>query len=240
MAPKRKVNDWENPQVVGRNKQPAHMTLTPYGDAESAVRCDRAASPCLQLLNGQWRFRWAPTPDEAPDAFYRPEADVSAWETIPVPGNWELHGHGIPMYTNVQYHFRTDRLPGVPTDQNEVGSYRTTFDVPAAWAGRRVYVTFEGVASAFYLWVNGEQVGYSQDSCLPAEFDITPYVHPGENVLAARVYRLSDGSYLEDQDHWRLSGIHRDVYLTARPPVHVRDWSVVTTFDASYRDAQLR
>ena len=237
--PDRSIEDWQNPRVVGCNKEPGHVTLVPYADAATAMSAQREASPYFRLLNGDWRFCWAPTPQDAPADFFRPDAEAGDWATIPVPSNWEMQGYGKPMYTNVQYHFRADDLPRVPDDQNEVGSYRTTFHIPSEWAGRQVFLVFEGVSSAFYLWVNGEQVGYSQDSCLPAEFNITPYIHVGENLLAARVYRLCDGSYLEDQDHWRLSGIHRDVYLFATPTVHVRDYTVRTTFDAHYRDAEL-
>ncbi len=143
------------------------------------------------------------------------------------------------MYCNVQYPFPPDNMPEVPKDNNPVGSYRTTFTVPAAWAGKQVFIVFDGVDSAFYLWVNGQYVGYSQDSRLPAEFNLTPYLRPGENTLAARVYRWSDGSYLEDQDFWRLSGIYRDVYLFAAPPIHIRDFWAVTELDADYRDAIL-
>ena len=234
------VNDWENPQVVGRNKAPAHATLVPYQDAATALRGDRDASAFFRLLNGDWAFAWSPNPAAAPDGFYADDFDAGGWDTIPVPSNWQLQGYGTPMYTNVQYPFPPDNMPEVPKDDNPVGCYRTTFTVPAGWAGRRVFIVFDGVDSAFYLWVNGKEVGYSQDSRLPAEFDLTPYLRPGENTLAVRVYRWSDGSYLEDQDFWRLSGIYRDVYLYAAPAVHLRDVWVRTELDADYRDADLK
>jgi len=232
------VNDWENPQVVGRNKEPAHVPLMPYPAAEAALAGDRSRSPYFKLLSGEWEFHWSPNPASAPQDFYR--EDLGTWETITVPGNWELQGYGVAIYTNVQYPFPADDLPRVPHDDNPVGSYRTRFTVPESWDGRQVLLVFEGVDSAFYLWVNGEMVGYSQDSRLPAEFDVTTYVRPGENTLAVRMYRWSDGSYLEDQDHWRLSGIHRDVYLVAVPGVHVRDVWVRTELDENYQDAVLR
>jgi len=234
------ANDWENPQVVGRNKEPAHATLLPYADEATALQGDREASPCFQLLNGEWKFHYAPNPASAPAAFHEPGFDVNGWDTIAVPGNWQLQGYDKPIYTNVQYPFPPDDLPRVPQDDNPTGCYRRTFTVPAEWSERQIFLLFDGVDSAFYVWVNGQEVGYSQDSRLPAEFDVTPYVHAGQNTLAVRVYRWSDGSYLEDQDFWRLSGIYRDVYLVTTPPVHVRDFWVRTDLDAAYRDAVLK
>ncbi|GAB4513023.1 MAG: hypothetical protein Kow0047_24540 [Anaerolineae bacterium] len=232
--------DWENPQVFERNKEPAHVPLAPYTDIAQALACDRYASPYVQLLNGEWRFHLAPYPAAAPERFFDPDFDVSGWDTIPVPSNWQMQGYDKPIYTNVQYPFPPDDLPRVPEDDNPTGCYRRTFTVPESWAGRRIFLAFEGVDSAFHVWVNGQLVGYSQDSRLTAEFDVTPYLRPGENVLAVRVYRWSDGSYLEDQDFWRLSGIYRDVYLWAAPTVHVRDFAIVTDLDENYRDAELR
>ncbi len=230
-------NAWENPQIVGRNKEPAHVTLVPYADEVTALEGDRTASPYFELLNGRWWFKYAPNPASAPTEFYAPAFDVSEWDTIAVPGNWQLQGYDKPIYTNVVYPFPAENLPRVPADDNPTGSYRRTFNVPEAWEGRQTFVLFDGVDSAFYLWVNGERVGYSQGSRLPAEFNITPYVRTGENMLAVQVYRWSDGSYLEDQDFWRLSGIYRDVYLWSAPPIHVRNFWVVTDLDDEYRDA---
>jgi beta-galactosidase len=237
-------NDWENPQVVGRNKEPGHATLVPYADEAAALSGQREASPYFRLLNGEWQFRIAPNPASAPQEFFRPDYDASGWATVAVPGNWQLQGldrgYDVPIYANVQYPFPIDKLPCVPADDNPTGSYRHTFAVPEEWHDRQIFLLFEGVDSAFYLWVNGQMVGYSQDSRLPGEFNITPYVHAGENTLAVQVYRWSDGSYLEDQDYWRLSGIYRDVYLWAAPAVHVRDFWVQTHLDAAYRDAVLK
>jgi beta-galactosidase/beta-glucuronidase len=251
-------NDWKNPGVIGRNKERGHAVLVVYTDEQMALIGDREASPYFKLLNGDWLFNWAPTPDSAPEGFYREDFDAGAWDTIAVPGNWQLQGtdrngrHGKPIYVNWGYTFPQNGVPrvdprvvknyplqSIPDDDNPTGSYRRTFALPESWDGRRVFILFEGVDSAFHLWVNGQEVGYSQDSRLPAEFDITPYVRPGENTLAVRVYRYSDGSYLEDQDMWRLSGIYRDVYLWAAPPVHVRDFFVRTELDAAYEDAML-
>jgi len=233
-------NDWQNPQVFGRNKEPAHATLLPYADEATALAGRREASPYYKLLNGKWKFNYTPDPASALEGFEAPGFDVSGWDTIAVPGNWQLQGYDIPMYTNVQYPFPIDDLPRVPEDDNPTGCYRRTFTVPEGWSGRQILLTFDGVDSAFYLWINGQEVGYSQDSRLPAEFNITSYLQPGENTLAVRVYRWSDGSYLEDQDFWRLSGIYRDVYLWAAPPVHVRDFWVRTELDENYRDAVLK
>jgi beta-galactosidase len=233
-------NDWENPHIVGRNKQPAHATLIPYEDIGSALAGKRNASPFFQLLNGDWNFHFAPTPASAPENFYRPDFDASWWDTIPVPSNWQILGYGIPRYLAADYAFDKTNPPHVQENTNETGSYRTTFTIPESWQGRQVFLVFDGVDSAFYLWVNGVQVGYSQDSRLPAEFDITSYIHTGENSLAVRVYRWSDGAWLEDQDMWFLSGIFRDVYLFATPGIHMRDFWARTELDAHYRDAVLK
>ena len=232
--------DWENPQVVGRNKQPAHATLLPYADSATALTAQRTDSPYFRLLNGDWQFHFAPNPGVAPEGFYQPDFDVQAWDSIPVPSNWQMLGYGIPRYLAADYAFDKTNPPYVPEETNETGSYRTTFHIPETWQERQVFLVFDGVDSAFYLWVNGQQVGYSQDSRLPAEFDITPYIHSGENLLAVRVYRWSDGSFLEDQDMWFLSGIFRDVYLFATPRVHIRDFWARTELDELYRDATLK
>lgn len=241
--------DWENPAVVGRNKQPGHCTLTPYATIEQAKQGTREASPYFQSLNGDWKFHWVPSPDRRPNDFYKADYDDAAWGTIEVPSCWELKGYGTPIYTNVRYPFKKDPpnvMGDVPGDwtkarePNPVGSYRRSFTLPDAWDGREIFLHFEGVKSAAYVWVNGQQVGYSQGSKTPAEFDITKYVHAGENTLAVEVYRWCDGSYLEDQDYWRLSGIYRDVFLFATPKVHIRDFFVTTDLDDAYRDATLR
>lgn len=232
--------DWDNPQLFERHKEAAHATLMPYPDEELALAGDRAASPYYVSLNGTWKFAYAPNPAAAPAGFAAPDFADDAWDDIAVPGNWQLQGYDRPIYVNVQYPIPIEDYPRVPREDNPTGSYRRRFTVPEAWAGRRVFLTFEGVDSAFHLWVNGQAVGYSQDSRLPAEFDITPHLRRGENTVAARVYRWSDGTWLEDQDFWRLSGIYRDVYLWSAPTVHLRDFTVRTELDGDYRDAILR
>ncbi|MFN8488466.1 MAG: glycoside hydrolase family 2 TIM barrel-domain containing protein [Caldilineaceae bacterium] len=242
------INDWDNPQLMGRNKEPAHATLLPYSTEREALATDRYASTYLKLLNGAWRFYWSPNPASAPADFYQLGFDDKGWTMLPVPSCWqldpELTPKGInkydpPIYTNITYPFDISNLPGVPADDNPTGCYRTTFTVPENWAGRQVFILFEGVDSAFHLWVNGQAVGYSVDSRVPAEFNITPYLQAGENTLAVRVYRWSSGSYLEDQDFWRMSGIFRDVYLWSAPALHIRDFTVRTKLDANYRDSLL-
>ncbi|MFL7794750.1 MAG: glycoside hydrolase family 2 TIM barrel-domain containing protein [Anaerolineae bacterium] len=252
------LSDWNNPSVIGRNKETGHTTLTPYADEIGALVGDREASPYFRSLNGDWRFNYAPSPTSAPERFFEPGFETGEWDTIPVPSNWEMQGagdtgrYGKPIYTNWGYPFpqngipRTNPqisknwpLPPIPEDDNPVGSYRRTFAVPESWDGRQIFIVFEGVESAFHLWVNGHEAGYSQGSRLPAEFNITPYVRSEDNTLAVRVYRYSDGSYLEDQDFWRLSGIYRGVYLWAAPSVHIRDFFVRTELDQVYRDAIL-
>ena len=230
--------DWENPGLLGRNKEPDHCTLMPYPNREAAMEGTREASPHHQSLNGTWRFNWVGRPADRPQDFYKFDYDDAGWDTIPVPSCWQMQGYGIPIYTNVRYPFPADP-PHIPHEYNPVGSYRTTFEVPADWQGRRTFIHFDGVKSAFYIWVNGKEVGFSKGSMTPAEFDLTPYLQEGRNLLAVEVYRWSDGSYLEDQDMWRMSGIFRDVYLFSTPEVHLRDFFARCAFDAAYRDASL-
>jgi beta-galactosidase len=235
------LQDWENPGISGINKEAGHSTLMPFADRSAALAGSREESPFYQSLNGAWQFTAAPNPASAPVGFEAPDFDASNWDSIQVPGNWQLQGdYDIPIYVNVQYPFPVDDNLSVPREDNPTGSYRRTFTVPQGWEGRQVFISFEGVDSAFHLWINGQPVGFSKESRLTAEFDITPYLRPGENTVAARVYRWSDGSYLEDQDFWRLSGIYRDVYLWSAPPVHVRDFFITTDLDEDYRDAILR
>lgn len=242
--------DWEDSEVIGRNKEPAHCSLIP---CESLATARRAFMPgehardhpsaWYQTLNGTWKFHWVKRPADRPVEFHREEYDVTDWAEIPVPSNWQRHGYGTPIYTNVKYPYSIDikNPPGIDHENNPVGSYRREFTVPEAWIreGREVFLHFDGVKSAFYVWVNGTRVGYSQGSMTPAEFRVTALVRPGTNTIAVEVYRWSDGSYLEDQDMWRLSGIYREVFLFATPPVHVRDFFTRTELDGEYRDATL-
>ena len=220
------------------NTEAPHATMMVYPTAELARRNSRDASQWFRSLNGVWKFNYAASPAARPAGFEQPWFDASSWPEIRVPGNWELQGHGVPVYSNSRYPFAYDaRNPRAQRNDNPVGSYRTVFEVPPEWVGRRVLLHFAGVDSVFYVWVNGTRVGYSEDSRTPAEFDITPHVRKGPNVLAVEVYRWSDGSYLEDQDMFRLSGIFRDVYLWSTAPSHIRDFEIRTEFEKDWRDA---
>ena len=235
--------DWENCEMIGQNKEPAHSTFVPYSNVRAAIKGTKNSSPYSMSLNGKWKFNWVPNPSSRPVDFYKTDYDVSGWDEIAVPSNWQMQGYGVPLYVNIRYPFKVDppRVMGEPAEEftsykhrNPVGSYRREFTIPSRWNGKDVYIIFDGVDSAFYLWVNGEKVGYSQGSRTPAEFNITSYLKKGKNVLAAEVYRYSDGSYLEDQDFWRLSGIYRDVYMLARPKVYLRDFWAKPTLDDEY------
>ncbi len=243
------VPDWENPEVFEINKEKPHCTLMPYARKNKAINNDRSGSTWHKSLNGMWKFNWSPDPDHRPADFYQTDYDVSQWDRITVPSNWQLQGFGIPLYTNIKYPFKRNppTVMETPPSQftnfdarNPVGSYRTTFTVPSKWREKEIFIVFDGVDSAFYLWVNGKKVGYSQDSRTPAEFNLTDYLRDGENTLAAEVYRYCDGSYLEDQDFWRLSGIYRNVYLYAAPKLHIQDFFVHTGLDDEYKDATLK
>ncbi|MFC1501844.1 glycoside hydrolase family 2 TIM barrel-domain containing protein [bacterium] len=230
--------DWENPAVSGRNKEPAHCTYIPYGDVRSALENEAEQSPYYSSLNGTWKFHWVPKPSDRPVDFYQEDFDVSNWDTIPVPSNWELQGYGIARYLDEEYPFAPNP-PFQDHNNNPVGSYRRTFRIPDKWEGRQIFLHFSGVRSAMVVWVNGEKVGYSQGSRTPAEFNITSYVEDGENILAVEVYRFSDGSYLECQDAWRISGIERDVFLFSTPNVYIRDYFVRADLGADYQDGLL-
>ena len=246
-------NDWENEKVFAINKEPGHPTLIPYASEAEMVAdaaydhpWERTASSRCLLLNGKWKFRWAKAPEERPVAFYKPSFDVSAWAEIDVPSCWEMKGYGTPLYTNVTYPFmnnppfiQAQRGYTMEREPNPVGSYRREFTLPADWAGMEVFLHFDGVYSAFYVWVNGKKVGYSQGANNDAEFNVTRYVRKGTNTVAVEVYKWSDGSYLEDQDMFRFGGIHRDVYLMARPKSRVRDIRTETAFNADMSVATL-
>ena len=233
------INDWENPDVVGRNKEPAHCTYLPFEDTQTALRGDSTQSPFYKSLNGVWKFNWVRKPADRPMDFFRNDYDVSQWDNIEVPANWELQGYGVPIYTDVDYPFPANP-PHIPHEYNPVGSYRKNFSIPKSWKGRQVFLYFGGVKSAMYIWINGKEVGYSQGSKTPAEFNITRFIRDGENTLSVEVYRWSDGAYLEDQDYWKISGIERDVYLFSTPNVMIRDFFTLAEIDEFYVDGQLK
>ena len=235
LAVQAQTHDWENPAVLGINKLPYHATLqlpSKWKDCKEIVS-----------LDGQWKFHWSKDPDSRPVDFYQEDYDVSGWEQITVPGNWQLQGYGKPIYVNMQYPFHRDRpsVTGEPNKdwyaydhRNPVGSYVTFVDVTKEMLSQNLILHFGGVHSAFYVWINGKRVGYSQNSMSPAEFDVTKYMRVGKNKLAVEVYRWSDGSYLECQDMWRLSGIFREVQLWIRPLVHIADYKVEAVPNADF------
>jgi len=234
------INDWENPQVNGINKEKPH--------AYSFLFEEKRNNPAIQSLNGLWKFHWSANPQTRPQEFYAAGFSAEKWDNILVPGNWELQGFGTPIYTNVAYPFKKDfpRVMGEPDksfttykERNPVGSYLTSFVIPANWTDKQVFLNFGGVQSAMYVWVNGQKVGYSENSMSPAEFDITSYIHKGENKLTVEVYKYCDGSYLEDQDMWRLGGIFRDVDLIARPKTYMSDFFVKAEPDKSFTNANI-
>ncbi|MEI6168336.1 MAG: glycoside hydrolase family 2 TIM barrel-domain containing protein [bacterium] len=231
------VRDWENLQLLHRNREAARATLIPFANEGNAGSGDRLQSPFFSLLNGDWQFDYSPRPELTPAGFEQPGFDASAWKSIPVPANWQMHGYDKRVYTNVNYPYPIDP-PFVP-NENPTGCYRREFTVPAQWQERQTFIVFQGVDSAFYAWVNGQPVGFSKGSHMPAEFNITPYLKAGPNTLAVKVLKWCDGSYLEDQDCWRLSGIFRDVYLLSVPDVHIHDVFVHTSLDKQYRHATL-
>ncbi|MFN8348080.1 MAG: glycoside hydrolase family 2 TIM barrel-domain containing protein [Spirosomataceae bacterium] len=237
--------DWENPAVINRNTERPHTTLIPYSDEASALKFDRAASPYFKSLNGNWKFKWVSHPSKVPGDFFQLNANTSSWDNLPVPSNWQVVGaregrsYDRPVFTNIKHPFPATP-PRITSDTNAVGLYRTAFSIPTNWPGRDVFLHFAGVQSACYVWVNGLQMGYHEDGMTPAEFNITKYLRAGENQLTVQVINWSDGSYLEDQDFWRLSGIFRDVYLYAAPVIHVRDYYVSTDLDENYQNATLK
>ncbi|MEV7379145.1 glycoside hydrolase family 2 TIM barrel-domain containing protein [Streptomyces lydicus] len=235
--------EWNaQPTVFQVNREAARARLIPYPDTGAALAGDLGRTPYFRSLNGSWRFHWSKNPDERPRGFHRPGYDDSSWDRITVPANWEIEGYPEPIYLNIRYPwvgYETPEPPHVPAGFNPVGSYRRTFTVPGNWRDRRTLLSFQGVKSAFFVWVNGERVGYSEDSYTPAEFDITDRLKPGTNSLAVEVYRWSDGSWLEDQDMIDLSGIFRDVYLYSIPPVHLQDLQVRTDVHGPGHDAGL-
>nr|WP_240489105.1 glycoside hydrolase family 2 TIM barrel-domain containing protein [Cohnella thermotolerans] len=236
--------EWNNnPDIFQLNRLPAHATMIAYDSLEEALKRDFEASSHYMSLNGKWKFAWAENPEKRFRRFYELAYDHSDWDEIEVPAHWQLQGYDYPQYTNVNYpwiHQEELTPPFAPTKYNPVGSYVRTFTVPERWSGRPVFISFQGVESAFYVWLNGELIGYSEDTFTPAEFDLTPYLVEGENKLAVEVYRWCDASWLEDQDFWRMSGIFRDVYLYSAPGVRLTDFFAHAEPDDDYRDGRLR
>ncbi|WP_316793185.1 glycoside hydrolase family 2 TIM barrel-domain containing protein [Pedobacter frigoris] len=237
----------QTPEVVSVNRMPMRASAFAFENKALASKREKEKSDYFLTLNGQWKFNWVQDPRKRPDDFYKTAFDDSKWDNFKVPANWETNGYGLPIYVNQPYEFAGRRNTGakmnppfdIPADNNPVGSYRKKFNLPQNWDGRQVFIHLGAVKSAFFIWINGVKVGYSEDSKLAAEFDITKYVKPGENLVALQVYRWSDGSYLECQDMWRISGIERDVYLYSTPKLDVRDFKAIATLDKSYKNGLL-
>ncbi len=245
-----------NESVIAENKEPAHATFTSYRTHVNALLDNRANAKFFQLLDGQWKFNWVKTPIERPTDFFKPETNIEHWADIKVPGNWEVEGFGVPLYVNHQYPFADytaplskeiefiDTLfvkePGkVPMDYNPVGSYRRDFMVDDGWLSEQSFLQIGGMKAGGFVWLNGHYVGYSQGSKTPAEFDLTQYLQAGKNTLAIQIFRWTDGSYLEDQDFWDISGIERSVFIYAQPKVRIQDFEVVSTLDKAYQNGFL-
>ncbi|WP_223551649.1 glycoside hydrolase family 2 TIM barrel-domain containing protein [Aestuariivivens sp. NBU2969] len=228
----------ENPDVISENKLAARASFFPFSSKEIALKNDLEGADNYLLLNGTWKFNWVKSPELRPEKFYLDDFNVDQWDDIKVPSNWEVEGYGIPIYTNTTYPFAVNNPnpPDIPDGYNPVGSYKRSFELPTHWNNKDIFIHLGAVKSAFYIWVNGKKVGYSQGSKLPAEFNLTNFVKPGKNTIAMEVYRWSDGSYLECQDFWRISGIERDVYLYARPKVHISDFTVKSGLVNQYID----
>ena len=235
--------EWHDLQVNAINRFPLHSHFFAYENRDAALKGDMRGSSNYLSLCGAWKFRWVRNADERPTDFFSTTLDDSAWDTMQVPAMWELNGYGDPEYVNIGFawrgHFK-DNPPLVPTKDNHVGSYRRVIDLPASWNGRQVVAHFGSVTSNIYLYVNGKFAGYAEDSKVAAEFDITPYLHAGKNLIAFQTFRWCDGSYSEDQDFWRLSGVARDCYLYSRPTTaHIDNLQVTPDLDAQYRNGQL-
>ena len=246
------ARDWENPRLLQRNTQLPHASFIPFNDIEAARVMSRGDSPCFLTLNGDWKFHWSPNPEVSPSEFFRSDFDDSAWEEFPVPANWEINErrrYGTPIYASSGYVFKiapplvTQEPPADWTsfeERNPVGCYRREFQLPEDWQGSRVFLHFAGVTSAFYVWINGREVGYSQGSREPSEWEITPFLKAGQNSVAVQVFKYCDGSYLEDQDMWRMGGIFREVFLFATPALRIRDFAVRTLLDDDFANATLQ
>ncbi|HEY6505338.1 MAG TPA: glycoside hydrolase family 2 TIM barrel-domain containing protein [Chitinophagaceae bacterium] len=228
---------YEDPQVSGINRDASRATAYSFANFNDALKGDRDKSGRYISLNGEWDFSFALKPGDEPKDFYKDK--VSGWKKIPVPSNWEMQGYDKPIYKSAVYPFRPVNPPYVPKDYNGIGCYQKIFTVPAGWRDKNITLHFGGVSSAYKVWLNGKFAGYAEDSFLPSEFNITPYLQEGENIISVWVIRWSDGSFLEDQDQWRLSGIHREVYLHAEPKLRIADFFYQTKLDKEYKDAVL-
>ena len=235
--------EWQDPNVNAINRATMHTNYFAYESEQAALKGCRLASDNYMTLNGTWKFNWVQNADQRPTDFYKVDFNDKGWDNIQVPGVWELNGYGDPIYVNVGYPWRSqykNNPPYVPTVNNHVGTYRKEIELPADWKGRQIMAHFGSVTSNMYLWVNGKFVGYSEDSKLEAEFDLTKYLRPGKNIIAFQVFRWCDGTYLEDQDFFRYSGVGRDCYLYTRTANHIEDIRITPDLDAQYKDGTLQ
>ncbi len=225
-------NDWENPRLFQLNKEQPHASFMVYGNVSDVATDDYSRSAYYQSLNGIWQFTYADKSANRIKNFYEEKLDTRAWSEIAVPSNWEMKGFGIPIYTNIVYPF--PKNPPFVGENNPVGTYRREFTVADEWNGREILLHFGSITGCAFVYVNGHKVGMSKAAKSPAEFNITPYLKKGTNLLAVQVFRWSDGSYLEDQDFWRISGIERDVFLYALPKLSIWDFFIKSGLDAQY------
>lgn len=240
-------SELQTPEIVSVNRLPMRANAYAFESRALAEKRAKEKSAYFISLNGSWKFNWVKDPRKRPMDFFQANYDDSKWDNFKVPANWETNGYGTPIYVNQPYEFAGRQLTGsrmnppfdIPVDNNPVGSYRKKITIPESWDGRQIFISLGAVKSAFFIWVNGKKVGYSEDSKLAAEFDITKYVKAGENLIALQVYRWSDGSYLECQDMWRISGIERDVYLYSTPKLNISDFKTVATLDPTYTNGLL-
>ncbi|MBI5010186.1 MAG: glycoside hydrolase family 2, partial [Bacteroidia bacterium] len=228
----------ENTSVFELNQEEGHVPLVPYASVDEALKNRFSAASSYLSLNGTWKFQYSDTPEGTPAEFFREDYNDKKWDTIHVPSNWEMQGFGDPLFRNVSTPFKPEP-PRVPREYNPTGSYRRTFNIPASWKSKEVFLRLEKCASASFVWINGKEVGYNEGGQEPSEYNITRYLKPGKNVIAVNVIKYSDGYYLEDQDYWRLAGIFDDVWLFAAPKTHIFDWHATTDLDESYTDAKL-
>ncbi|HZY25168.1 MAG TPA: glycoside hydrolase family 2 TIM barrel-domain containing protein, partial [Bacteroidales bacterium] len=228
----------ENTSVFELNQEEGHVPIVPYISVDEALKNDRQKAASFLSLNGTWKFHFSDIPEGTPSDFFETNFNDKKWDTIHVPSNWEMQGFGDPLFRNIATPFKTNP-PFVPREYNPTGSYRKTFDIPRDWKGKEVFLRMEKTASASFVWINGEEVGYNEGAQEPAEYNITKYLKSGINTIAVNVYKYSDGYYLEDQDYWRLAGIFDDVWLYAAPPAHIWDWYATTDFDKTFTDSKL-
>ena len=232
--------EWEDPEVFQINREKPRATFYMHSSKEEALaNASWEKSALYKSLNGTWKFYYAENPSLRPSDFYKDDFDLNGWDEINVPSNWEMEGFGIPIYTNIKYVFPKNP-PFIKHDLNNVGSYKRTFEVDDTWTEKEVFLHFEGVSGAMYVWLNGQKVGYSEGSKTPAEFNISKYLKKGKNDLAVQVLRWSDASYMEDQDFWRLSGIERDVYLYAQDKVGLNDVALTSGLINDYQDGSFK